>query len=625
MASTIGRALNNQHVVYQSGTVFYKKSGSDAHTPVFNDTGLPVVLKEDPGKVDLTIEPSIAYGVPSIINPYALLAFPSIGPSFNQIVDDPHSATKFSSPLSKVASTPDLDNIEPTAYNLVNTPPDGAKDAWHSKMPYRYTDFLYSKYYGVIPNNQLITLRRYPAPAYDNLGIPLEVGDNTSEWKSKSMGRFMPIAQAITYLGEEPENKISDLLGFEVKMNWKEHEANAENIAGNEQSSDEGPSMFNGIAKVMTIMTGTVTGEKTSAYESKNSQYDPYANGPYSHRVFGPVNTISKTFKRDRGLEFKQTFNVNFHYQLKSIGNINPKAAMLDIMSNMLQLTYNNAAFWGGANRYFPQRPVYPFIGGKAGMNAWYRGQPLEFVTAVSNQIASVAKDLSEFFKSLMSDPISALKQLASNGASMAMAMMGNGRAPDVVGMKALLTGEPIGEWHMVVGNPYSPTLMIGNLICRNAKFTFSDVLGADNFPTELKVTITLDHGRMRDKGDIESMFNAGEGRIYYAPMKMEHVFDSSAQANSLNDTTGGKPAPGTSVNQQNEVPSASKSKGNVARKFRSGRGRNIGYLGMSYLPGTGEFDSTAQTALNTYHTLASMMGIESAGVKSGTTPAPKP
>jgi hypothetical protein len=118
------------------------------------------------------------------------------------------------------------------------------------------------------------------------------------------------------------------------------------------------------------------------------------------------------------------------------------------------------------------------------------------------------------------------------------MKLIGRGRAPDIVAFKALLTGEPIGEWHMVVGNPYNPILRVGNLICTGAKFQFNDTLGADNFPTELKVAITLEHGRPRDQGDIESMFNDGNGRIYYAPASRKDVFSSGATRGSLNDNS---------------------------------------------------------------------------------------
>ena len=79
----------------------------------------------------------------------------------------------------------------------------------------------------------------------------------------------------------------------------------------------------------------------------------------------------------------------------------------------------------------------------------------------------------------------------------------------------SLLTGAPVGEWHLTIGNPCNPIAMIGNLICKNVKIEFGDILGPDDFPTTLKATFQLEHGRDRERGEIESMFNRGDGRLY--------------------------------------------------------------------------------------------------------------
>ncbi len=38
--------------------------------------------------------------------------------------------------------------------------------------PYYWKDFLYCKHYGTIPNNYMVTLRRFPTPVLDNLSVP---------------------------------------------------------------------------------------------------------------------------------------------------------------------------------------------------------------------------------------------------------------------------------------------------------------------------------------------------------------------------------------------------------------------------------------------------------------------
>ena len=234
---------------------------------------------------------------------------------------------------------------------------------------------------------------------------------------------------------------------------------------------------------------------------------------------------------------------------------------------------------------------------------------------------------IGKFFDDLSQDPISALKKLVTGGISVGMKIIGQGRAPDIVGMKALLTGEPVGEWHMVVGNPYSPTLMIGNLICTGAKFKFNDVIGADNFPTELKVTITLEHGRPRDMGDIASMFNEGEGRMYFAPMGNEEAFRSSAQFNSKNDNSWTKAQGTAATNKQVEIPNSLSKNIEVKQKNQSWASNNNATKIQFGSKNTGDarrFDDIVSIITSTTtqagHDLAIKMGLASAMERGSST-----
>jgi hypothetical protein len=94
---------------------------------------------------------------------------------------------------------------------------------------------------------------------------------------------------------------------------------------------------------------------------------------------------------------------------------------------------------------------------------------------------------------------------------------------------KSVLTGAPIGEWHLVVGNPLNPIAMIGNLICTGVEVTFSDILGPDDFPTEIHASFTLKHGRPRERGEIESIFNRGDGRLYQSTVRTQSQNVSAA------------------------------------------------------------------------------------------------
>jgi hypothetical protein len=112
--------------------------------------------------------------------------------------------------------------------------------------------------------------------------------------------------------------------------------------------------------------------------------------------------------------------------------------------------------------------------------------------------------------------------------------------------LQPLTTGEPVGEWHLTVGNPMNPIMMIGNLICKNASFKFGKTLGPEDFPTELEVKVTLEHGRGRDMGDIQSIFNLGQGRFYNITKtskgnkatKSDEPWDTGASSKSTDNDT---------------------------------------------------------------------------------------
>lgn len=574
MATTVHQKVSlGAHVKFKGGTPFVDVAKIEFTPP---GTGNSV---SNPQGLDK--------GVPSLFNPYAVVVFPTLNESYNSLIDGAYKE-------NGVNFTPSFEHGNPSISQLVNDP------NLQKKTPYSYTDFLYCKYVGEITNNHLITLRRYPAPTFDNLAVPARKKDSNNQTSGNAnvaasgnsssdveqQEEFYPMAQAVTWLGEATGNKLSELMSFTVGMNWKLFESEVNTVSGNEQGSEDTPAP--GVAKLLGVLTGQVN----TPFATQNSQYDPYNGGPYAHRVYGPVNVINKAYKRDRGLEHKHSMTVNFEYQLKSIGNINPKAAMLDLMSNLLALTYNNAAFWGGANRYFPQKPTYPFLGGKDGMNAWYRGDPVGFAKSVGKQFSSASTGIMDILGKLAENPIETLKGIAAGAAKLGAVEMGKGRAPNILVIKALLTGEPIGEWHMVVGNPYKPIAMIGNLICTEAKFQFNDTLGADDFPTELKMTVSLEHGRPRDAGDLQSMFNNGQGRIYYPY--------SSDLANSLNNSASTR-------NSSNDTSwkSGNNDMGNLAKNTQKvnvfdASGSNIDDIMGSVKRAAGEAGETGKAALKT-------------------------
>lgn len=448
-----------------------------------------------------------AMGSKSLFNEYSIFRFTNAAGDYNRLYDSP----------GKTLTEPSMRN--PTAQNIITW----CQDNPVSTPPYSYADFLYCTYYGLIPNNYLITLRRYPIPMLDNL-------------KTSTGVNIPPVAQAVTWMGEEPGNKLSEIMKFACGLAWKEIEAKVQEVTGNEKGFESGPFAGAPGGNILAGIQGFLNPTEYSGLARAQTDYsrEVYGSeGPYANKVYGPVNVVNKTLARDQGLHFDHEITLNFNYALKVHGNINPKMAMLDIMSNMLTLTYNNAKFWGGAIRYFPQHPQVGFFGDQ---NAFYSGDVSTYIDSVVGQFQKLGNTFMDSFSKLLQDPLSALKELAMGGAKFAMGKIAAKDRPQILAMRSLLTGAPVGEWHLVLGNPLNPIAMIGNLVCTDMEMEMGDVLGADDFPTEIKFTVKLKHGKPRDKGDIESMFNLGNGRMYYG-IKDDVIFSSTHNSNI--DTSG--------------------------------------------------------------------------------------
>jgi hypothetical protein len=375
------------------------------------------------------------------------------------------------------------------------------------------------------------------APVYDELRIAIKGA-------KKSLRR--PIAQALSYL-DTSGNSFKGLSKMTVSITTKPTSGALDNVTTLTQAeTDLGKadgSAANIGTKLLSLLSGT--DKDTVAFSNWTAAYDPWKNGPLQDLVYGPVNVITGSLIRGRGLTFKQDgLKINFDYSSKSIEHINQKAAMLDILSNMLALTYNHALFWGGENRFLIDRANFPLVKAEVMFGLLKNlNNPQEQLNEIQNALQLGSSNLTANFKALFEEAAEQVVKIVKPESSADGEQDANKKEKEsktglsntvsqtalqgseslkklqrqiLEGTKAELTGAPTGEWHLQVGNPFAPMMMIGNIWCTSADFEFNDELSIDDFPTELKVSCNLKHGRERDASDIQSIFNGGGGRIYY-------------------------------------------------------------------------------------------------------------
>lgn len=518
---------------------------------------------------------------------------------------------------------------EETLLNISQNPTTSSLISWgngdpYGRTPYSFTDFVFCKHWQKVKNNRMITLRRFPAPIVDNLKFPgmdgtqatgTAAADDNSQGSEQRFGpdgqavdsakqgtddggsskkiSFPPMATAVTYFGEETDNNLKDILKFTTGFEWDEAEANVHKVTPTETpGAEQGPGqLWPGLTKFGTQLNVAMGNWNQEAVLNQGQlPPDPYEDGPYENRIIGPVNRITKVKKRKAGIKFEMSgIELKFDYVARPVGGVNSKAVLLDILSNFLIMGSTSAVFWGGQHRFMGNPQKYPFLGGDKGIQQWYSGKPLEWGSTTIKHFLGTSKDVGgglieaakNFFNSVLGKPGGGNKDLygsledvyggpggtiAGNLIKQYAAEKSNGQIPYLTGLKALLIGEPVGEWHVTIGNPLNPIAMIGNLICESVEVEFGNELGPDDFPLEMRFTVKLDHGMARDRDAIQSIFNRGMGRIYDLP----DSFRGSAEGETKIDNKTGN-APDTGRNPvYYRVPIANS--GTVGGKFGTGK-----------------------------------------------------
>lgn len=512
----------------------------------------------------------------SMIHPYALIKLAGgTGLDGAKFLIDQANHRKW----YEVDSSKGAYSKNPTTTAIINW---GAQDE-RGRFPYSFTDFVFCKYWNKIQNNRMITLRRYPNPVTDSVE-PGNYEKNDKAGKAEdgqsdiSKTPFAPLCTAVTYFGEGTDNVLSDILAFSVGYEWEEIESDVWKTTSSQP--DEGNitngndsyigGALNSLAKMTGILSDLRGKNQIIPTDAVGLPPDPYHDGPYENRILGPINVINKVHKRKRGLTFSQDgLTITFNYVSRPISHVNNKAIMLDLLANMMLMTSSSGTFFGGLHRYRCEHPaVYPWRG-TGTLDKLYKGKLFGKEGAISSVLSEAfsADNFTfamNFAKDLLNDVVSAAGNLLNKilgkdtndnlsqseatekakgtmGRAIAAKYLKGATIPWLEGAKALLTGDPIGDWHLTIGNPLNPIAMIGNLIVESGEITFSDELGPDDFPIGFTAKIKLKHGMGRDKDAVESMFNRGYGRIYSLPDSFKSSADKETK---VDEHTGNRKTP---------------------------------------------------------------------------------
>jgi hypothetical protein len=431
-------------------------------------------------------------GTLSIFNRYSIFFFNN----------DVQNATKPIDYLDKAANYQNKDKRiiqNPSASNIIQWSSSGKTNA----VEYTWQDFLWCKNYGIVPNNYMITLRRFKIPVSDDLRDP---GKNP----------VPDVGRMIAWIDGESNTWESAGMKWSHNLVWKEIESKIHEVAiqSGTQYGNEGQAL-QGVAPLAAsaIQNISYLAQDGNKEQSLKGPQPQGGGNPYTdpNKVYGPINVIMKTNIRGQGLQFDQAFALKFEYEMRSIDGINPKIAMIDLLSNIMFCTYNKGAWWGGEIRYTggaSSRKITPLGDPKLLANGDYSGFVKSIQKGISERVGSLTGGAGLTLEGLGNAAKNLGGNLAAKIAGGFLDEMGRPDPAAVQGTVSLMSGQDTGEWHLTIGNPMNPIAMIGNLILEKTDVKLHGPLGVDDFPTKIDVVCTLKPARPRDMLDVMGMFH---------------------------------------------------------------------------------------------------------------------
>ena len=412
---------------------------------------------------------------------------------------------------------------------------------------YRLVDFMYCKDLGKVSNNHLITLRKFPFPVSDHI---FQFSGPKYAGKMHSVETPGDVGRLLAWFGTD-DNKLEDICKFETQATWKEIQNKIQEIDSKENNQERGPlgkilnsvnPSYNRYAEATGNGGHNILAELGSRLQpglvkESTDNNDVLRMSADNNKVYTPKNTVQDNHIYEGKLILKQEITVNFSYKLRAYENINPKSAFLDLMGNILEVTFQRGRYWKGETR---------LIGSPQNKSGWQKANALidnawsklggfieamaagtlnfnDILGAVSNMIGEAAQAAANMITGIDTNNLG--KELAgqlqklnnATGLSHGMkALLKNqlGR-PAMYAMDSLISGDDMGCWHLTVGNPYNPIMSIGNLILTSSTVTHSGALGVDDFPSEIKVTCSLKPARSRDSTGIARYYTKGMNGLY--------------------------------------------------------------------------------------------------------------
>ena len=377
----------------------------------------------------------------------------------------------------------------------------------HPSMTLKPEDFVYLKAFRSYPANRLMVLRRFPNAVGHDLF-------------SSSM---KPLSTLVTYI---PEGEMPVKITFNER--WKNVGEDLTFMSVLQDVIGIDFSTIPGVGKVVSA------GESPFAQDMINKIGQKLGFITDGGMPYGDPNIIYDASIRDvsgkgvnSGLESNVSVTFETTYLFQEINGVDAKAAMLDIIGNILVMGTSPERFYvtGHATQQL-QKLISDFKNGNiGGMFEKLREGITEVITGAIEKI----KQLVDIGKGeeTTDDGTTGLQGVLNTVGAMASDLVKSRYSRhkwQLMGLLGVTSGMETAPWHITIGNPKAPWFTCGNMIVDTVELIPNDVLGYNDYFTELTVKINLKQGRSMGLTGLSNLFNNGRGRIYIPEKQLKKI-----------------------------------------------------------------------------------------------------
>ena len=349
------------------------------------------------------------------------------------------------------------------------------------------SDLAYLRELGVYPINRMVVLRRFN----EGLAIPEKLDELNAA----------PISTVIGWLKEEDnfgkfsfnekwsstQKRLDELLGDMIKANFTK--------GSNLKSIMPVPSFARGILFGLMKDAGITGGDDDTPWDWNNIP-------------IGDPNVLQEGPYRDpstQNIQSEVNYSFETTYEQKFIGDVDPGAAMIDIIDNLLKMGTSDMKYWLNGETGIIGESMLKY--NTDDLNYWWE-VVLESILAIGKAIIDTITGVELSFANG--------KEIFNNVLQSVMSATIAKYRWELKGSLEMMTGRNSSTpWYLTVGNPYTPWLASNHIIVNKVDIETSNEVGFNDMPMWLKVNIMCSQSRNLGRNEIIRMFNNSFLRDY--------------------------------------------------------------------------------------------------------------